>query len=78
VDECSGEFCSVHNPSDHPLRDAPYNWRSDRSMLERICDHGVGHPDPDDVAHHLRVTPEDADWYPVHGCDGCCSAGVLR
>lgn len=70
--QCDGTFCSIHNPSNHPLRDAPLNWRGDRKMMERICEHGVGHPDPDDVAHHHQVAPQDDNWYSVHGCDGCC------
>lgn len=31
--------------------------------MERICPHGVGHPDPD-CMYAKRDT--------VHGCDGCC------
>jgi hypothetical protein len=66
--------CCVHNPSDHPLKNAPMNWRGDRGMMERICEHGIGHPDPDDIAHKRRTygTKADAAWG-VHGCDGCCS-----
>ena len=65
--------CSVHNPSDHPLKDAPYNWRNDRGLMERICEHGVGHPDPDDLAYKKAVIPNYEDYeFGVHGCDGCC------
>ena len=74
-DACSGEFCSVHRPSDHPLNSAPFNWRDDRGLLERVCSHGTGHPDPDDLAHKRRVMdPEayQAGRYDAHGCDGCC------
>lgn len=39
----------------------PQHWRGDRHLMERICPHGVGHPDPDDI------NPDG-----VHGCDGCC------
>ena len=60
-EKCSGEFCCIHNPSDHPLREFPRYWRADRGMMERICPHGIGHPDPDDI------NPDT-----VHGCDGCC------
>lgn len=66
---CEGEYCSIHNPSNHPLRDAPLNWRADRRIMERYCPHGVGHPDPDDYQYRLRTDP-DADT--IHGCDGCC------
>lgn len=67
--------CSIHNPSDHPLRDAPTFWRSDRGIMERICPHGIGHPDPDGIAF-IRATRGDGDAWAegVHGCDGCCSA----
>lgn len=38
------------------------NWRDDRKSMERICSHGVGHPDPDCL-----------NLDRMHGCDGCCS-----
>lgn len=60
--DCEGTFCVIHNPSDHHMRDWPTYWRQDRGMMERICPHGIGHPDPDDA------NPDH-----VHGCDGCCS-----
>lgn len=74
-DACVGEFCCVHNPSDHPLNQAPLNWRSDRGIMERICEHGIGHVDPDDLAYKRRVmSKEDFEIrsYGTHGCDGCC------
>lgn len=67
--------CCVHKPSDHPLKDAPQNWRADRGLMERICPHGIGHPDVDDLAHKRRtLTPAmyDRFAFDVHGCDGCC------
>lgn len=73
-DKCAGEFCCVHNPSEHPLNKAPYVWRWDRYLMERLCPHGVGHPDPDDV-DYIRATQGDeaAQAHGIHGCDGCCS-----
>jgi hypothetical protein len=59
--DCEGEVCTIHNPSAHHMREWPTHWRADRHMMERLCPHGVGHPDPDDRS-------QDA----VHGCDGCC------
>lgn len=59
-------YCPIHTPSKHALASAPLHWRGDRRIMERICDHGVGHPDPDDYA---VITYEGAG---VHGCDGCC------
>ena len=61
---CAGRPCVVHNPSDHPMSKFPTLWRSDRDIMERICPHGVGHPDPDDLSADRS-----------HGCDGCCGGG---
>jgi hypothetical protein len=67
------EGCVIHNPSDHPMRNFPTHWRGDRGLMERICPHGVGHPDPDDLAYKRRMR---GDGYvhaeSVHGCCGCC------
>lgn len=43
------------------------NWRDDTGVMERVCAHGVGHPDPD------QPWPA-GDWRWVHGCCGCCLA----
>lgn len=67
---CAGEWCVVHRPSAHHMRDWPLNWRGDRQLMERICPHGVGHPDPDSLAFHVR---NGRKWQGNHGCDGCCA-----
>ncbi len=70
-DKCIGEFCTIHNPSDHHMKDWPQNWRSDRGIMERICpEHGVGHPDPDDPKIKLP-------YEGIHGCCGCCNPNML-
>lgn len=67
--------CCIHKPSDHPLKDAPQNWRADRGLMERVCSHGIGHPDVDDIAHKRRTMGDEyAGAQAVHGCDGCCRA----
>ena len=71
--QCSGEHCCIHNPSDHHMRTWPLNWRDDKGVMERVCQHGVGHPDPDDAAHNIRIGRE---YLTVHGCDGCCRPNV--
>lgn len=58
---CLGPHCCIHNPSPHHMVEWPQNWRPDRRIMERLCPHGVGHPDPDDPTQDT-----------VHGCDGCC------
>lgn len=70
-DDCVEHGCCIHNPSDHHMRDWPLYWRSDASKMERICPHGVGHPDPDATAFRKRRGIYE-DWQDVHGCDGCC------
>lgn len=70
---CRGRTCSVHNPSDHALREAPLHWRDDRRLMERLCPHGIGHPDPDHVSFvRLTYGAGHAFTAGVHGCDGCC------
>jgi hypothetical protein len=48
------------------MRSFRQHWRGDRDMMERICTHGIGHPDPDDF--RIRMGFDSG----VHGCDGCC------
>lgn len=68
--DCAGRGCGIHNrPSDHPLKDAPLNWRTDRGILERICEHGVGHPDHDSAKYLESI---GKGYENVHGCCGCC------
>lgn len=67
--ECAGRACVIHHPSDHHMRGFKLLWRSDRRIFERMCEHGVGHPDPDDLAWHVSQGREHEG---VHGCDGCC------
>ncbi len=70
--DCEGRGCGIHNhPSDHPLKEAPLNWREDSGILERICKHGVGHPDLD-AALYLASIGKGVEN--VHGCcaQRCC------
>lgn len=68
-ERCAGRPCVIHAPSDHHMRDWPTNWRGDTRIMERMCPHGIGHPDPDDVAYNESA---GRDWIGVHGCDSCC------
>lgn len=67
---CVGRACVVHAPSDHHMVGWRLNWRDDRGVMERLCPHGVGHPDPDDLAYQVSA---GRGWQGVHGCDGCCA-----
>lgn len=71
--ECSGRPCPIHDRTDHVMRTFPQHWRSDRGLMERICRHGIGHPDPDQWGHFVEsLGAEEASVMFVHGCDGCC------
>lgn len=69
---CVGDHpCAIHNTaSDHPLSEAPLYWRQDIGVLERICGHGVGHPDFDSIQYLASVGQDTGS---SHGCDGCCA-----
>lgn len=65
---CVGQFCCIHNPSEHHMRDWPLVLR-ESTLMERTCSHGVGHPDPDSLAYFKRLGVEG---FGIHSCDGCC------
>lgn len=78
-DECLLGHCSIHNPSDHPLRDEPLTWWGEGiNAMARVCEHGFTHPDPDDIAFKMAT----GQWIAVEAissvhlmkenCDGCC------
>lgn len=70
-DYCREVGCMVHNSQFEC--DWRYRWRSDRGIMERICEHGVGHPDPDQVSYFEY---EGMSGQNIHGCDGCC--GLIK
>ena len=69
ADKCTGRPCCIHNPSDHHMVTWRQNWRGDRGLMERLCPHGIGHPDPDDLWYKESIGLHHEG---VHGCDGCC------
>lgn len=70
--ECYERGCVVHSPSTFALSDAPLNWRQDRHQFERICKHGVGHPDADQAEYN---TWHGMAHENIHGCcpERCCA-----
>jgi len=64
--ECWGNVCSLHRRTEHRLREWPQSWRPDIYRMERLCPHGIGHPDPDD--YYIRNGQDKG----THACDGCC------
>ena len=70
AEHCMGDRCTIHKRSDHSMRAFPQHFRTDRGIMERVCPHGIGHPDPDDYAVQLSKAEG------IHGCDGCCGGQV--
>lgn len=58
--------CVIHHRTDHHMSEWPLVWHGGLFAMwqgfERICPHGIGHPDPDDALN------SDVP----HACDGCC------
>lgn len=69
--QCEGRNCVIHNnPSLHPLTMEPAVWNDEETAVERVCVHGVVHPDVDDLDY--RKTVGQYYVYLEHECDGCC------
>lgn len=68
--DCAGRACTIHNPTDHHMREWVLQWRTLRGIFERTCEHGVGHPDPDQMPYWQET---DQEWQAIHGCCGCCA-----
>ena len=66
---CEGRSCPVHSRTNHSMRVFPQNFREDTGVMERLCTHGIGHPDPDGFPY-MEMT--NNNWMKIHGCDGCC------
>jgi hypothetical protein len=64
---CKQDYCTIHNPSDRAKAIGKQKWRLDRGMMERVCSHGTGHPDPDEFLYGKAL---------AHACDGCCGKVV--
>ena len=69
MEDCQGD-CPLHNPTEHSMRDFTLHFRQDAMLFERICGHGIGHPDPDSLRW---FESQGIKGYGVHGCDGCCA-----
>lgn len=63
--ECATPYCAIHCFSDHHMVDWLQNWHPSKRMIERVCEHGIGHPDPDDLSFNDKNLK-------LHMCDGCC------
>jgi hypothetical protein len=70
---CAGQVCPLHSPSDHHMASWPLVFRADRPpLIDRLCDHGTAHPDPDALAYLRKFDPSDNGAWSKHQCCGCC------
>jgi hypothetical protein len=65
--------CVLHKPTPHKLTGSKQILRRS-TLIEDVCSHGIGHPNPDS-ARFLNwrdgYDPDKGSWF-THGCDGCC------
>lgn len=66
---CADTPCWIHNPTDYHMKEWPMIRRGS-GLLERQCEHGIGHPDIDSLWFFKHI--EHIEGMGVHGCDGCC------
>lgn len=71
VSACAGRNCPIHNPSQHAMEIGDLYWR-ENGRMERMCKHGVGHYDPDEVNFLVNERGMSTS-VGRHGCDGCCA-----
>jgi hypothetical protein len=65
--DCKGPYCTVHKMSDHHMRSFPQIWNPIVVAMQRVCEHGKRHTDPDEINNDIFVKMDhDSD------CDGCC------
>lgn len=82
---CQGRPCVIHSPTPHCMSHLRLHWRGDRKIFERICIHGVGHPDPDQYQYWREIyavkaalgeidSADDWSYETIHGCcaEQCC------
>jgi hypothetical protein len=69
---CVGPTCALHAPSNHHMITWPLRWDTEEFIFRRECPHGIGHPDPDELAWRHRFDRPLAPGVVEYGCDGCC------
>lgn len=78
---CTGRACTIHNPSGHHMDAWPMMWHQEARSFERLCPHGLSHPDPDQFAYWSAA---GLMFRACHPCDQCCDpqsglgASVIR
>lgn len=79
--ECFERGCTIHNHSEAAKKQGKQLWRHDRQMFERVCEHGVGQPDYDQITFWSILVErgiKSQEWFNaemVHGACGECANG---
>lgn len=69
--DCITHTCIFHNPSDHHMLKWPTRIQMTAGLIDRICEHRIGHPDPDSMGYFLRRDGIDLGMHPC--CpEQCC------
>lgn len=76
VDQCAGQPCCIHNPSNHHMMRWTPSWDDTYGVMWRRCPHGNLHPDPDDLDYWRHRNMERARVRFTHVCDGCCQPSL--
>lgn len=76
VDQCNGEPCVIHNPSNHHMITWKPHWDGQLRIMWRRCPDGNLHPDPDDLHFWRSISFDTARAVFSHFCDGCCQPFV--
>lgn len=72
VEQCAGQPCCIHNPSNHYMATWAPHWNAALRTMWRRCPDGNLHPDPDDLNFWRSVSFNTARAVFGHFCDGCC------
>jgi hypothetical protein len=67
--DCAEYGCAIHAPTEHHMIEWPQVMVSG-TLVVRLCQHDVEHPDPDSLRFFKRRGQEHMG---VHNCDGCCN-----
>lgn len=67
--ECAQYGCVIHFPSAEGMALGKTHYNTVRQQMQRVCEHGVAHPDPDSQNWRERTLGSRDD---IHICDGCC------
>lgn len=66
-DDCHTYGCTIHAPTPQARSIGKQLWAHDK--MQRVCEHGFEHPDPDGATWQQRTFGEATT---AHECDGCC------